>query len=67
MARLIRSERDGPHRIDPQEKPVFICGCGLTHNWPFCDGTHKACKTEEEGKLYRYEEDGTRVEVESDD
>lgn len=63
MARIIRSDRDGPHRIDPQDKPVFICGCGLTNNWPFCDGAHKACASEEEGKLYRYDEDGSRTEV----
>lgn len=63
MARIIHSDRDGPYRIDPQEKPVFICGCGLTQNWPFCDGTHKACVSEEEGKVYRYDEDGKREEV----
>ncbi len=63
MARIIRSDRDGPHRIDPQDKPVFICGCGLTENWPYCDGSHKPCATEEEGTVYRYEEDGSRVAV----
>jgi CDGSH-type Zn-finger protein len=55
MARLIRHEHTGPIRIDPQDKPVFICGCGLTQNFPFCDGTHKACKDEQPGTLYVYD------------
>ena len=44
MPRLVRHDADGPIRIDPQDKPVFICGCGLTKNFPFCDGSHKNCK-----------------------
>lgn len=55
MARLVRHELTGPIRIDPQDKPVFICGCGLTQNFPFCDGSHKACKSEVEGTLYVYD------------
>ncbi|MFG0282974.1 MAG: CDGSH iron-sulfur domain-containing protein, partial [Phycisphaerales bacterium JB039] len=55
MARLIRSDRGGPIRIDPQDKPVFICGCGLTKNFPFCDGTHKTCRDEDPGKTYIYD------------
>ena len=66
MARLIRSDRDGPIRIDPQDKPVFICGCGLTKNFPFCDGTHKTCRDEEPGKTYIYDEAGHRHDVDSD-
>jgi CDGSH-type Zn-finger protein len=55
MARLVRFEGTGPIRIDPQEKPIFICGCGLTTKAPFCDGSHKACREEKEGTLYRYD------------
>jgi CDGSH-type Zn-finger protein len=61
MARLVRHDADGPIRIDPQDKPVFICGCGLTKNFPFCDGSHKNCKAEEPGKLYVYDEHGSRI------
>jgi CDGSH-type Zn-finger protein len=43
---------------------VFICGCGLTRNFPFCDGTHKTCKDEEPGKTYIYDEQGGRTEAE---
>ena len=51
MARLVKLDATGPIRIDPQEKPVFICACGLTKNFPFCDGTHKKCKDEEPGAV----------------
>lgn len=65
MARYIKVDRDGPIRVDPQDKPVFVCGCGLTRNFPFCDGTHKQCRDEEDGKMYIYKDDGTREEVDS--
>lgn len=61
MPRLVRHEHTGPIRIDPQDKPVFICGCGLTQNFPFCDGTHKVCKNEQPDTLYVYDADGATV------
>lgn len=68
MARLVRHEADGPIRIDPQDKPVFICGCGLSRNMPFCDGCHKQVKQEEPGRLYVYDRERLRVvEVREDD
>ena len=62
MPRLVRHDRTGPIRIDPQDKPVFVCGCGLTKNFPFCDGTHKACAAEEDSKLYVYDDDAKVVD-----
>ena len=66
MARMVRSDREGPYRLEPQEKAVFICGCGLTGNWPFCDGSHKACKAEEAGKLYVYDAERRVIEERED-
>jgi len=36
-------------------KTISICACGLSKKFPFCDGTHKQCKNEEAGMLYRYD------------
>lgn len=67
MPRLVRFEATGPIRIDPQDKPVFVCGCGLTRNFPFCDGTHKACKDEDPAKIYRYDPERAEVIEERDE
>jgi CDGSH-type Zn-finger protein len=41
----------------------WICMCGLSNNQPFCDGSHKKTADEQAGKIYRYNQDGTRTEV----
>ena len=56
MARLVRHEADSPCRIDPQDKAVFVCACGLSKDLPFCDGAHKACKDEQAGTVYVYDD-----------
>jgi len=62
MARLVKYEEKGPMEIKIGGESKWICMCGLTKNKPFCDGKHKACHTEEEGKTYIYE-NGTRTEA----
>jgi len=42
----------------------WICMCGLSQNQPFCDGAHKKTLNEEDGKVYKYNTDGTRTEIE---
>jgi len=62
MARLVRIEGSGPIRIDPQEKPVWVCGCGLSKTMPLCDKSHKAaCAAEKPGVLYVYDDSRTTV------
>jgi CDGSH-type Zn-finger protein len=58
MARLIRHEATGPYEVKASDKSTFICMCGLSKNYPICDGRHKLCRQQEQaGKLYRYDED----------
>ncbi|MDY7080941.1 MAG: CDGSH iron-sulfur domain-containing protein [Halobacteria archaeon] len=74
MSRLIEHDQQEPEVIGEDEfeeehgGTVAVCQCGLSDNYPFCDGSHNATSDEEEGKLYRYEGDddeGERHEVDS--
>ena len=59
MARIVKRTATGPYRVDVSMEPQFICGCGLSKNLPFCDGTHKTtARSEDPAKLYWY--DGER-------
>jgi CDGSH-type Zn-finger protein len=65
MARLVRVEPTGPLKIEPaslpQDKPLFICQCGLSQKMPFCDGSHKISRNEQPGLLYIYSKDAQHV------
>lgn len=63
MARLIKHTETGPKEVKAGDESVWVCMCGLSKNYPLCDGNHSlARKQEAEGKLYRYEGDAA-VEV----
>lgn len=59
MPRLVRLTATSPRKIEPSEKAVFVCACGLSQNFPICDGSHKACReTEPDASvLYIYDAD----------
>jgi CDGSH-type Zn-finger protein len=53
--------------IDEEKGDIAVCLCGLSDDYPFCDGSHRATRDEDEGVRYKYEgdsADGERREVE---
>jgi CDGSH iron-sulfur domain-containing protein 3 len=63
MARFVKREDRGPLEVKVGNVSKWICMCGLSKNQPFCDGNHKRTADEEEGKIYQYNADGTRTEI----
>jgi CDGSH-type Zn-finger protein len=63
MSRLIRHDVNHPYEIpEGTELPLYICGCGLSKNKPFCDGSHKKTRDEDAGDTYIYDDAGrTRI------
>ena len=58
MARLIKHTATGPLEVKPSDKSVWVCMCGLSKTYPFCDGHHKIARQKEQaGKTYVYSED----------
>lgn len=60
MARIVRIEDHTPLLIDPKAHaaPLAICRCGLSQDWPYCDGSHKQTRDEEDGTTYAYHREG---------
>ncbi len=62
MARLVKFTEKGPKKVDAGNETLYLCMCGLSKDFPFCDGSHKKTRDEEEGKIYVYDENG-RIEI----
>lgn len=64
VVRLVKLSGKAPKNITENEMkfPIGICTCGLSKNFPFCDGAHKRTEDEESGVIYIYDEN-TRVKV----
>jgi CDGSH-type Zn-finger protein len=68
MVRLIKmsGQASKKHFTESGEK-ISICVCGLSKKYPYCDGTHKITKDEEEGKIYVYDKERNRKTIEFDE
>lgn len=62
MARVIihTAKRPFLHRT-PSGDTVHICMCGLSDNYPLCDGSHRATADEEENVTYIYDSEKKRL------
>lgn len=50
MARLVKHDRSEPYKVEQGDQTIWICGCGLSKNKPFCDGSHKSSGFQSEVK-----------------
>ncbi|MFO0831310.1 MAG: CDGSH iron-sulfur domain-containing protein [Phycisphaerales bacterium] len=44
-----------PRHENGDLKVVSVCACGISATFPFCDGAHKQCKSEDPACVYRYD------------
>ncbi|UPV76499.1 CDGSH iron-sulfur domain-containing protein (plasmid) [Halorussus limi] len=63
MAREVTHEATGPLRLDEsdlddEKGDIAVCLCGLSEDYPFCDGSHRVAEDEESEVRYKYEDDG---------
>ena len=68
MAREVTHDAHGPRivtpaDIDDEKGDVAVCLCGLSEEYPFCDGSHRRTLDEDDDAVYRYA-DGERRRVE---
>lgn len=63
MARIVKRTRGAPYEVKVGGESQWICGCGLSKNQPFCDGTHKLTRNEAPGTLCWYDDQGNAHET----
>lgn len=59
MPRIVELKDQSPLLIRPEDTVngiVAVCRCGLSANWPLCNGSHKATAGEDPGCLYHYDQ-----------
>jgi CDGSH-type Zn-finger protein len=59
MGRLVQHDASGPRKLDesdldPEKGNIAVCQCGLSNEYPFCDGSHRQTRDENDKICYRY-------------
>jgi CDGSH-type Zn-finger protein len=68
MARIIIHTAKKPYvHKTPKGDVVVICMCGLSKNYPLCDGSHVKVGNELEGAIYLYDGECNRMDPTSDE
>lgn len=70
MSRIVEMKDTGPlviKRDEMEDDVVKACRCGLSADWPYCDGSHAKTRDEPDGVVVRYRrEDGELVRLDVD-
>jgi CDGSH-type Zn-finger protein len=66
MSREVTLDATGPRfldadDVDPEKGDVAVCQCGLSDEFPFCDGSHRATEDEAPDERYKYVDGERRV------
>lgn len=67
VARKVTHTATGPRYldesdVDPEKGDIAVCLCGLSDDYPFCDGSHRVTEDEEPGVVYEYPDDDPDAE-----
>lgn len=69
MSRIVELQDKSPLVIKKDEMEddvVAVCRCGLSANWPYCDGSHQKA-ADEDGRVKYHREDGELVREDASD
>jgi CDGSH-type Zn-finger protein len=66
MPREVTLDATGPRfldadDVDPAKGDVAVCQCGLSEEFPFCDGSHRSTEDEAPDERYKYVDGERRV------